>query len=84
MIDLQLTNAKLVERAKGIVMNLADVDYDQATLLLNEAKGNVKHALVMAFTNSNYEQAQALLQAADGFVKRAVEGSKNILINDEL
>lgn len=72
MVDLQLTNAKLKERAKKIVMNITDSDYDTASHFLDKAYGNVKIALVMILTNSNLEQANSLLDKADGFIRKVI------------
>ncbi len=72
MVDLQLTNAKLKERAKKIVMNIADTDYDTASKYLEKANNNVKTALVMILTNSDFEKATSLLKNADGFVRKVI------------
>ena len=47
MVDLQLTNAKLVERAKRIVMTITNVDYVTAAKYLEKSGGHVKTAVVM-------------------------------------
>jgi N-acetylmuramic acid 6-phosphate etherase len=73
MVDLQLTNKKLEERAKRIVMRLADVDYEEATGLLDRADYHVKTALLMALTNLTPEEAQKLLKQNDGFIRKALQ-----------
>ncbi len=78
MIDLQLTNNKLKERAKNIIMTLSSVDYEKATELLALSKGSVKIALIMALTNTDYNQAKNLLEQANGFVKKAVDLNQTI------
>ena len=75
MVDLQLTNAKLGERAKRIVMNIADVGYDTAEELLRQTHGHVKTALIMAMTNSSREVAEQLLHQAGGFTRMAIEAA---------
>jgi N-acetylmuramic acid 6-phosphate etherase len=72
MVDLQLTNTKLVDRARRIIMAASDVTYESASALLSNAGGHVKTAVVMARTGASAEEAANLLQAADGFVRRAV------------
>ncbi len=72
MIDLQMTNQKLVERAKRIVMIITGVDYKEATEFLTRAGGHVKTALVMIKAQVTKEEAKARLEKADGFVRRAV------------
>lgn len=75
MIDLQMTNQKLVERSKRIVMIITGVSYEVAEKYLKEAKGNVKTALVMIKANVTYEEAVRRLKLADGFVRKAIEGN---------
>jgi N-acetylmuramic acid 6-phosphate etherase len=73
MIDLQMTNKKLIERAKRIVMLITGVNYQQAEEYLSKANFHVKSAIVMIKANVNYDEAQKLLTEADGFVRRAIE-----------
>lgn len=73
MVDLQLTNNKLHERAKRIVSTATGVDYDTATRYLEEARGHVKTAIVMASDNLTLEEAHKKLEAANGFVRVAIE-----------
>jgi N-acetylmuramic acid 6-phosphate etherase len=74
MVDLQMTNQKLVERSKRIVMMAADVSYESATELLGQAGGHVKTALVMALGGlESAAEARNRLEEADGFVRRAIE-----------
>lgn len=75
MIDLQMTNQKLVERSKRIVMIITGVSYDEAAKYLQMAKGNVKTALVMILAKVSYEEAVRRLQLSDGFVRKAIEGN---------
>ncbi|MEW6060627.1 MAG: N-acetylmuramic acid 6-phosphate etherase, partial [Bacteroidota bacterium] len=80
MIDLQMTNKKLVERAKRVVMTITGVSYEDAEKYLHEAKGHVKTALVMIKANVNYDDATARLKKANGFVRAAIEGKEYSLI----
>jgi N-acetylmuramic acid 6-phosphate etherase len=73
MVDLQLSNAKLRERAKRILMTLTGVDYDSAEKYLKESGGHVKTALVMLMTDAGVDEARARLEKADGFVKLALK-----------
>lgn len=72
MVDLMLTNKKLAERAKRILMIFSEVDYQQAEKLLNEAGGHVKTALLMALGSLSVDEAKALLKANNGFVRKAL------------
>jgi N-acetylmuramic acid 6-phosphate etherase len=72
MIDLELTNKKLVERSKKIVMTITGLNYDEATIALDKAKGHVKTALVMIKANVDYKEARKRLKQVDGFVRKAI------------
>ncbi len=72
MIDLQMTNKKLIERAKRIVMTITGVSYEEATEYLEKSGYHVKSALVMILAKVDFEQAKARLEKADGFVRRAI------------
>lgn len=73
MIDLQMTNKKLVERSKRIVMTITGVDYDKAAEILEKAGGHVKTALVMIKAGVAVDQAKELLIRAGGFVRKAID-----------
>ncbi len=74
MIDLQMTNQKLRERAKRVVMTITGVSYDEASSFLEKANGHVKTALVMIKAGVSKKEAQKRLERADGFVRAAIEG----------
>lgn len=73
MIDLQMTNKKLVERSKRIVMTITGLDYDDSTKYLEQADGHVKTALVMILANVSAEEARERIVNADGFVRQAIK-----------
>lgn len=72
MVDLQLSNKKLEERAKRIVMTLTDCSYERAEEVLEEADGHVKTAMVMILTGTSREEARRRLDENDGFVRASV------------
>jgi len=72
MVDLQLSNKKLEERAKRIVMTLTDCSYERAEEVLEEANGHVKTAMVMILTNTSREEARRRLDGNDGFVRASI------------
>ena len=76
MIDLQMTNLKLRERAKRVVMTITGVEYDRAADSLEQADGHVKTALVMIKAGVGREEAHARLEKASGFVRAAIEGKE--------
>ena len=71
MVDLMLTNEKLKERAKRIIMMFADVTYSESAKLLDAAGGHVKTALLMALGDLSKTEAKALLEEHDGFIRKA-------------
>ena len=73
MVDLMLTNAKLVERARRIIMNFSSLDYKAASEVLEQANGHVKTALVMALGGKSKEQAELLLETHQGFIRKALK-----------
>lgn len=72
MVDLMLTNKKLVERAKRILMTFCNIDYETAQNLLEESDGHVKTAMIMALADLNKETSKALLNNNGGFVRKAL------------
>ncbi|MEX2116922.1 MAG: N-acetylmuramic acid 6-phosphate etherase [Bacteroidota bacterium] len=76
MIDLQLTNEKLKERAKRIIMTITGVSYDEAAIALKKAGGHVKTALVMIKAGVDKKEAARRLKKAEGFVRRAIRHSE--------
>jgi N-acetylmuramic acid 6-phosphate etherase len=73
MVDLQLTNKKLVERAKRIIMMFTDLDYQEASVILKEADNHVKTAIVMSIGNVNKSKAKEILKKNNGFIRKAIE-----------
>jgi N-acetylmuramic acid 6-phosphate etherase len=76
MVDLQMNSRKLEERSKRTVMMVTGVDYHEASLMLDEAGGHVKTALVMILSNVNADEARKRLALCDGFVRRAIESQE--------
>jgi len=74
MIDLQMTNLKLRERAKRIVMIITGVSYDEATDYLTKSGFHVRTAIVMIKASVSLEEARQRLIKSNGFVRAAIEG----------
>ncbi|MEW6510412.1 MAG: N-acetylmuramic acid 6-phosphate etherase [Bacteroidota bacterium] len=72
MVDLQLTNRKLRERSKRIIMMATGVSYERASELLSLSGGHVKTAIVMAGAGVSAEEARQRITEADGFVRAAI------------
>lgn len=76
MVDLQLSNEKLHERSKRIVMMFTDLDYQSAEKLLRDAGGHVKTALAMQLGGLNKKEAEKLLHKHNGFIRKALQEIK--------
>jgi N-acetylmuramic acid 6-phosphate etherase len=77
MVDVAVTNSKLEDRALRILRDLAAVERDQGALLLKEAGGSVKRALLMALRSCTAEAASAALERHNGRLRAALaEGSQ--------
>lgn len=77
MIDLQMTNLKLKERAKRVVMTIAGVNYEEASAFLDQAGGHVKTALVMIKAGVDRKEARRRLKESEGFVRDAIKGKEH-------
>jgi N-acetylmuramic acid 6-phosphate etherase len=76
MIDLQMTNMKLRERAKRIVMVITGVSYDEATEALTKSNFQVKTTLVAIKAGVTPEEARQRLKKSSGFVRAAIDGTE--------
>ncbi|HEY4537875.1 MAG TPA: N-acetylmuramic acid 6-phosphate etherase [Erysipelothrix sp.] len=76
MVDVKPTNAKLVERAKGIIMKATGCDYDRASTLLEESDQHVKLAIVMEKLGVEKEIAKKALADNEGRIADAIENFK--------
>jgi len=77
MIDLQMTNQKLRERAKRVVMTITGAPYEEAADYLEKAGGHVKTAIVMIKAGVSKTDAIERLKRADGFVRLAIAGKEH-------
>jgi len=73
MVDLQLSNQKLHERSRRIIMMFAEVDYEEADQYLQAADGHVKTALVMVLGGISKEETKQKLEENEGFIRRALQ-----------
>jgi len=71
MVDLEARSEKLRARSLGLVMELAKVSSPAAALLLREAGGSVKLALLMAWGGLDKKAAAAQIKRAGGQLRRA-------------
>lgn len=73
MVDVQLSNKKLVERAKEIIAKAAQVDNSTAASYLKMAHNKPKVAIVMIKAQSNFDAAEQSLTDTHGIVRLAIE-----------
>ncbi|MGJ8582400.1 MAG: N-acetylmuramic acid 6-phosphate etherase [Psychromonas sp.] len=69
MVDVQATNAKLIERQKKIIMEATDCSREVAELALSASGNHCKTAIVMVLTGADAEQAKNNLQQHKGFIR---------------
>jgi N-acetylmuramic acid 6-phosphate etherase len=72
MVDVQTGSEKLRDRARRIVAMVTGVAPEEAERLLQQAKGNVKAAIVMRKSGVSYTAALKKLRQAGGFVREAI------------
>jgi N-acetylmuramic acid 6-phosphate etherase len=76
MVNLKADNAKLRERALGIVAMIASVSEAKAEAALREAGGEVKPAILIARGVGSMSEAVASLAAAEGRIDHALRLSR--------
>jgi N-acetylmuramic acid 6-phosphate etherase len=76
MVDLRLNSAKLVERARRVLMLSTGTGYGRAVRLLEAAGGHVKTAIVMETCGMPADRARRLLRRSSGFVHLAIRTGK--------
>ncbi|MGY3893419.1 N-acetylmuramic acid 6-phosphate etherase [Aeromonas enterica] len=70
MVDVEATNAKLVERQKRIVVEATDCDRATAERALTEADNHCKTAIVMILAGLSADEARTRLQSSNGFISQ--------------
>jgi N-acetylmuramic acid 6-phosphate etherase len=77
MVDLNLSNKKLVARAARIVMQTTGCAAQQARQALDQTGNDVKLAILMTMTGMSVEEARKALGNAGGFLRKAL-GEKTL------
>ncbi|PHM74546.1 N-acetylmuramic acid 6-phosphate etherase [Xenorhabdus kozodoii] len=72
MVDVEATNAKLIERQKQIVMAATECNREIAEQALSACDGHCKTAIVMILSGVSAEEAAALLAEHQGFIQPAI------------
>ena len=76
MVDVKMTNEKLVSRGIGIVQSLTGADQVQAVAALKASDQEAKTAIVMIRTHRDANQARSLLEKAGGHIEEALRLAK--------
>lgn len=75
MVDVQMTNEKLVSRAKRIIRDITDVDEDTATRYLDKYK-SVKNAIFAIMSNiDNESEVQKILDDNKGNIRKSLSAT---------
>lgn len=75
MVDMKATNLKLAERAKRIVMQSTQCDYETAERVLEETQYSTKEAIVMILTGKDRITTVQLLKSNQGFIRNCIDPS---------
>ena len=73
MVDVQATNAKLIERQKKIIMEATDCNRKVAEIALIDSGHHCKTAIVMILTGMNATNAKESLVSHHGFIREALK-----------
>ena len=72
MVDVKTGSQKHRDRALRIIGLITDLEYDDADVLLHDARWNIKAAIVMQKTGDSYTKAMSRLKAAGDSVGDAI------------
>ena len=72
MIDLSVSNNKLLDRALGILLDIGSVNKEDGIQLLKMTNGSVKLSLLIALSNLHLNQAKELLEQSNGNLRIAL------------
>ena len=75
MVDVEATNAKLIERQVSIVMEATDCDRATAQAALDACGRHCKTAIVMVLANLSAAEAKSLLAQNNGFIRKALSNT---------
>ncbi len=76
MVDLQVTNVKLKDRAIRIIQAATQVDAKRAEAALSAANNQVKGAIVMLLLQVSAPEAQTALESANSRVREALKAQQ--------
>lgn len=74
MVDLKITNLKLLERAKSNIVQITGCTLEEAEKALKECNNKVKPAIVMMLLNCTKDEAEQYLKKSKGFIRKIKKG----------
>lgn len=81
MVDVSVTNQKLLDRALRIIQDLTSLSREAASTLLAQSQKRVKLALLMHWTGLDAEAGDRLLQAHSGHLRHAKDACQQTTTN---
>ncbi|MCV0425654.1 MAG: N-acetylmuramic acid 6-phosphate etherase, partial [Roseibium sp.] len=79
MVDLSISNSKLLTRAVGILSEITGVEPDEAAVLLAEADNDVKLAICMKLTGFSRDVAAKALKEHGGVLRKAIDKTRGTI-----
>ncbi|MCF7946916.1 MAG: N-acetylmuramic acid 6-phosphate etherase [Spirochaetia bacterium] len=76
MVDLLPLNAKLIDRAKRLIVEVTGCGKEEAEQLYKLSEGNVKVAILISMLNLSPEKARSLLSQSGGSINIALDLDK--------
>lgn len=73
MVDVQASNAKMIDRGTRIIMEITNTDYETARSALNHANGSAKVAIIMLVKGVDLDDAVAQLERHKGFLREVLK-----------
>ncbi|WP_447877473.1 N-acetylmuramic acid 6-phosphate etherase [Serratia fonticola] len=74
MVDVEATNAKLIQRQVNIVVEATECGPEEAEEALNQCQRHCKTAIVMILGGLSAPEASAVLSKNKGFIRQALQG----------
>ncbi|HBE9181843.1 TPA: N-acetylmuramic acid 6-phosphate etherase [Serratia fonticola] len=74
MVDVEATNAKLIQRQVKIVVEATECSPEEAEEALNQCQRHCKTAIVMILGGLSAPEASAVLSKNKGFIRQALQG----------
>ena len=73
MVDLQITNEKLMDRAVRIIQNATGADRATSSTALEDSGHRVKVAILMILLHVDATEAEARLKTASNHIRQALD-----------